>query len=260
MLPRLPWQSFIPRYRWTDMDEEEYRKLAAVEDAMWYFRALHAHIGRELAARLPAGPARILDAGCGTGGLIRRLGPLRPEWQWTGVDLSPLACQLARERGVADVREASVTALPFSDGEYTAVVSADVLYHLEDDEAALREMARVLRPGGIAVINVPAHRWLWSYHDVAVSGRRRYTRAELAGKVQRAGLTTLRLTHWNTVLLPFIAARRKLWPAPRGGSDVKLAAPWVETTLSGVMSVESAWMQNAGDLPMGSSILAVARC
>ncbi len=240
------------------MEAEEYRKLAAVEDAMWYFRALHAHIERELAARLPAGPARILDAGCGTGGLIRRLAPRRPEWQWTGIDVSPVACALARERGSSDIREGSVTALPFRDGEFSAVVSADVLYHLDDDAAALREMARVLRPGGVLVVNVPAHRWLWSYHDVAVAGRRRYTRRELAGKLAAAGLTSRRLTHWNSLLLPVIAVRRKLLPAPKDGSDVKLSAPWLERSLSSVLALETAWISGVGNLPAGSSILAVA--
>lgn len=258
MRPRLPWQSFIPWFRWPHMEAREYHTLAAVEDSMWYFRALHGHIWRELDAHLPAGPGRILDAGCGTGGLIRRLAPRRPEWRWTGVDESPVACQLARERGATEVHQASVTALPFRDGEFAAVVSADVLYHLDDDEAALREMARVLRPGGVLVINVPAHRWLWSYHDVAVAGRRRYTRGELTGKLARAGLRSQRVTHWNFVLLPLVALRRKLLPAPRERSDVRLGAPWTEKTLSGVMAVESAWLRTGANLPAGSSILAVA--
>ena len=241
------------------MEADEYRKLAAVEDAMWYFRALHGHVWRELKTHAPAGTGRVLDAGCGTGGLIRRLASRRPEWRWTGVDVAPLALQLAKERGIADVREASVTALPFGDGEFSAVVSADVLYHLDDDEAALREMARVLRPGGVAVINVPAHAWLWSYHDVAVDGRRRYARRELAAKLRRAGFTVERLTHWNTLLLPLIVARRKLLPAPKAGSDVKLGSPLAEVALSAVMSVETGWLRNVGDFPLGSSILAVAR-
>ena len=241
------------------MESVEYHKMAAVEDDMWYYRALHGHIGRELAARLGPGPARLLDAGCGTGGLIRRLGPRQPAWTWTGVDVSSLACALAGDRGVADVREASVTALPFGDGEFAAVVSADVLYHLDDDEAALWEMTRVLQPGGLMVVNVPAHRWLWSYHDEAVHGRRRYGRSELAVKLARAGLTTLRLTHWNTLLLPLIAARRKLLPAPAGGSDVQRMPRVAEAALSGVMAVERAWLRGVGNLPAGSSILAVAR-
>jgi len=241
------------------MESAEYHKMAAAEDGMWFYRALHEHIWRELAARLPAGPARILDAGCGTGGLIRRLAARRPEWRWTGVDVEPLACELARKLGAADVREASVTALPFGEGEFDAVVSADVLYHLDDDGAALREMARVLRPGGIVVINVPAHRWLWSYHDAAVHGRRRYVRSELAAKLERAGFKAQRLTHWNTVLLPVIVARRKLLPAPADGSDVKLSAPWVENTLTAIMRSEAAWVRAVGNLPAGCSILAVAQ-
>lgn len=240
------------------MESAEYHKMAAVEDAMWFYRTLHGHIERELKSRLPAGPARVLDAGCGTGGLIRRLTPLHPEWQWTGMDVEPLACELARKLGASDVRQGSVTALPFGDGEFDAVVSADVLYHLDDDVVALREMARVLRPGGCAVINVPAHRWLWSYHDVAVHGRRRYQRKELGGKLTQAGFTVLRMTHWNTVLLPVIVARRKLLPAPKDGSDVKLSAPWVEAALTGVLRAEAGWLNAVGDLPAGSSILAVA--
>ena len=240
------------------MEAEEYRQLAAVEDDMWYFRALHTHIERALVANLPAGPQRILDAGCGTGGLIRRLGARHPEWQWTGVDVSPLACQLARERGATDVREASVTALPFADGEFAAAVSADVLYHLDDDQAALREMARVIRPGGVLVLNVPAHRWLWSYHDIAVSGRRRYARNEVASKLAGAGLKLQRLTHWNSLLLPLLAVRRKLLPAPAGRSDVRLASPWLEKMLSGVAATEAAWLRTGASFPVGSSILAVA--
>ncbi|MBP6508189.1 MAG: class I SAM-dependent methyltransferase [Opitutaceae bacterium] len=241
------------------MESAEYHKMAAVEDAMWYYRALHAHVARELKARLPAGPARVLDAGCGTGGLIRRLGPMQPDWHWTGIDVEPLACALARQLGAQAVLEGSVSALPFGDGEFDAVVSADVLYHLDDDEAALHEMRRVLRPGGIMIINVPAHRWLWSYHDVAVHGRRRYGRSEMTAKLARAGLRMAWLTHWNTILLPLIAARRKLLPAPKGGSDVKLAAPWVEATLTTVMRGEAFWLQHISTLPAGSSILAVAQ-
>lgn len=244
------------------MDVDEYRKLAEVEDGMWYFKALHAHVERELAAALGARPARILDAGCGTGGLIRRLSPRHRAWSWVGVDSEPAACALARVRtteAAAEIRQARVEALPWGDEAFDAVVSADVLYHVDDDDAALRDFFRVLRPGGAVVINVPAYRWLWSYHDEATQARRRYGRDEVKEKLRATGFGDVRTTHWNTLPLPLIVVRRKLLPAPRGGSDVRAYAAPVERVLSAAMALEAAWLGRGGRLPVGSSILAVAR-
>lgn len=243
------------------MQSDEYRKLAAVEDAIWYFHGLHAQMRARLekVIRPAASPARVLDAGCGTGGLIRRLSGQMPGVQWTGLDLSPLACELARERVKATVVEGSVTALPFADGTFDAVVSADVLYHLDDDDAALREFYRVLKPGGAVVINVPAFQWLWSYHDVAVSGRRRYARLDLLRKLKSAQFIESRATYWNTLAFPLIVARRKCWPAPKGGSDVDLFPPPIETFFRGCMRFEVAWTTRVSRLPFGSSVLATAR-
>ena len=249
------------------MEAAEYRKLAAVEDAMWYFHALHAHIERALAG-VPDN-ATLLDAGCGTGGLIRRLAPRHATWRWTGIDVMPLACALARERTVgarsassgpaAEIQQASVTALPFGDAMFDAVVSADVLYHVDDDAAALREFFRVLRPGGTLVANVPAYRWLWSYHDEAVHARRRYGRREVLAKLRAAGFAEPRATHWNTLPFPLVVVRRKLFPAPRDGSDVRLFPAPVEASFRAAMALERAWLGMGGALPFGSSILAVAR-
>src|SRR4051812_43483212 len=97
------------------MHRDEYRKLAEVEDRMWYFLSLHGHVERGLRSVLGAKPdPKLLDAGCGTGGLIRRLSAKYPNWHWKGVDLSPLACEAARSRCAAEIVEASVEALPFA--------------------------------------------------------------------------------------------------------------------------------------------------
>src|SRR3954469_11922822 len=101
----------------------EYRKMAGVEDTMWYYRALHRHVERSLAAVLASKPVRVLDAGCGTGGLLRRLRTAHPDWVLGGLDFSPLAVELARERPGLDVAQGSVAALPFPDGAFDAIVS-----------------------------------------------------------------------------------------------------------------------------------------
>lgn len=243
------------------MDTDEYLKLAEVEDRMWYFRSLHAHVRREVnAAGLPE-HAELLDAGCGTGGLVLHLRSARPAWRFTGIDFMPLACELARQRGGADVdiREASITSLPFPDASFDAVVSADVVCQVTDAARAIGEFFRVLRPGGLVVINVPAYRWMWSYHDDSCQTKHRYTRRELAELLRTAGFRGERLTHWNALPFPLVWARRKLFRRAGDTSDVKLYPPLLETVFNGVMAIEHAWIRAGASWAWGTSVFAVAR-
>jgi len=242
------------------MNPDEYRKLAAVEDSMWYFRSLHAHVERVLERALPEGrDARVLDAGCGTGGLILRLHARHSFWQWSGIDVSPLACEFARQRVGGDIREASVTALPFGDQEFNAVVSADVLYQLENPHVALSEFFRVLRPGGSVTINLPAYMWMWSYHDEAVHSKHRYTRDEVRALLLEAGFRGVQVTHWNALPFPLIYAKRKLFRHQSDTSDVKFYPAPAELVLRAAMAVEHTWLRLGGRWAWGSSIFAVGK-
>jgi len=243
------------------MEPDEYRRLAAVEDAMWYFRALHAQIEADLTEALGDRAARILDVGCGTGGLIRRLASRHPAWRWTGLDVSPLACALARSRldPVVEIVQGSAERLPWADASWDAVVAADVLYHVADDGLALREIGRVLRPGGFLIVNEPAYPWLWSYHDEAVHGLRRYTRRDLLRRIQSAGFASAVATYRNMAILPLVAVRRKLLPPAAGGSDVRLGPTAVEAGLGRVAAAERSWLKRVRWLPFGTSVLVVAR-
>lgn len=241
------------------MELDEYRKLAGVEDRMWYFRSLHGHVHRCLRRRLGDRPCDVLDAGCGTGGLLRRLRVREPAWRLTGIDLSPFACDLARGCSDATIVTGSVTALPFAAAGFDAVVSADVLYQFDDPATALRESRRCLRPGGWIVLNVPAYRWLWSYHDVAVHTRRRFTRKEIGALLEETRFDVELNTHWNALPFPLIVAKRRLFSRPGETSDVKPYPAPVEALMRSLMALEHAWLRLGGTWAWGSSILAVGR-
>lgn len=260
------------------MQTDEYLKLAEVEDRMWYFRSLHAHVDRELAAGLAGRPRagiqangvqvarearrpHVLDAGCGTGGLILRLRQRHPDWTFAGIDFMPIACELARKRcgPEVDVRVASITALPFADGSFDAVVSADVVCQVETPQVAAAEFFRVLRPGGIVVINVPAYMWMWSYHDDSCQTKHRYTRAEIDALLRDAGFSAHRTTHWNALPFPVVWAKRKLFRTGHDTSDVKRYPAPLEAAFSGLMACEHAWLRAGGRWAWGTSVLGVAQ-
>lgn len=241
------------------MEPAEYRKMAAVEDAMWYYRALHRVVGTALARSAPAPRAAVLDAGCGTGGLLRRLRALQPGWVLAGLDFSPLACALARERTGLPVTEGSVTALPFAAAAFDAVVSCDVVCQVADPAAALREFHRVVRPGGVVVLTLPAYRWMYSYHDRAVGNLRRYSRAETVDLLRAAGFTVAYASYWNALLFPLAVLQRKVLGGAAAASDVRLYPAPVEAICDAMNVMEHAWLRRGGRLPWGNSVLAVGR-
>jgi SAM-dependent methyltransferase len=240
------------------MQPDEYRKMAEVEDAMWYYRALHAHVSRSLSRELKEPAPAVLDAGFGTGGLLRRLHEAHPSWALTGLDFSPLACELARERTGCTIVHGSIAALPFADAAFDAVVSCDVACQVTDPAAALREFQRCLRPGGILVLTMPAYQWMFSYHDREVGNLQRFTRGELNALVRSAGLTVLHSTYWNMLPFPLAMLRRKVFPPAAPTSDVRLYPAPLEAAFNGAMALERGWLGWGARLPFGSSVLTVA--
>ena len=174
------------------------------------------------------------------------------------MDASPIACALARGRTTAKIRENSITALPFWDDSIDGIATGDVLYHISDVAAVLQEFARCLKPGGVVVLNEPAYRWLWSYHDTAVESKHRFTRPELAALCRQAGLEVVFASYANSFALPFIAARRKLFPPKQPTSDVKVYPALVETIFSRLARLEHSWMRRGLPVPAGSSVFVVA--
>jgi SAM-dependent methyltransferase len=229
---------------------------------MWWFAALHANlmlVYERTAGPMPRGEA-VLDAGCGTGGLLRALARHDPARTAFGIDVEPLACARARQKSRRPVCAGSVDALPFADGSFAAIFSADVLCHRAVDErAALAQFHRCLGPGGLLVLNLPAYRWMLSRHDAAVHNARRYTRRSVAALLRAANFCPLYSGYWNAVLFPLMLARRKLLPAGRSGdSDVGLYPAPVEALCQAATRAERMWLGWGMRLPFGGSVVAVA--
>ncbi|HUG53100.1 MAG TPA: class I SAM-dependent methyltransferase, partial [Vicinamibacteria bacterium] len=242
------------------MNVEEYGRMYAAEERQWWFAGMRAISLSLLATARAEGDAdgwRILDAGCGTGS---NLAHFRRFGRAVGVDLSDDALRFCRQRGVAAAR-GSVLALPFPGATFDAVTSFDVLYHrwVADDGAAVRELARVLKPGGLLLVRVPALKMLWGAHDEAVHSRHRYTRAELGRLLEGQGLEVVRLTYANTLLFPLLFARRALDRLlDRHGSDVAFLPAPLEWAFRGLLGIESHLVRRVA-LPVGASVYALAR-
>jgi len=233
------------------MERGEYERLAAVEDRMWWTRALRRNLRTAAApfAGMPDG--RLLDAGCGTGGFLAALAH-RSSF---GLDRDGFACRLAYTKTQRPVTQGSVDDLPFDDAAFDIIVSADVLCHRGVGiERALGEMRRCLKPGGALVVNLPAYPWLYSAHDRAVDNVRRFYRREVIEQLAAAGFGHIRAIYWNTLLFPLMVARRLL---PGGSSEVGLLPAPLEWLFDATAAFESALLSSGLRLPFGGSILAV---
>jgi SAM-dependent methyltransferase len=161
----------------------EVRKLAALEDAHWWYRERRHLLGRMIDGLRPGTALDIGAAGGGNTRVLRSAG-----WSVSALEYGADGAEVAAERGLAVVR-GDATALPVADASLDLVVAFDVLEHIVDDDTAVDEVRRVLRPGGRFLIAVPADPKLWSDHDVAVDHVRRYTRVTLRDVLERAAAT-----------------------------------------------------------------------
>lgn len=245
------------------MEPAVYREIAALEDTHWWFvGSRQILMDRLIPPGTPRG--RVLDAGCGSGGALRQLAS-EGFGRTVGCDFSPLALAHCTTASRGRIAQADLTLLPFATAAFDLVTCADVLEHVEDDDAALAELRRVLVPGGRLGLAVPAFQCLWTEHDEANHHFRRYALGALLAKVRRAGFEVVEATYLNFLLGVPIALYRFLghlaWRLrPRKGdlpdSDNKPLPNPVNRLCGWIYGLERKLIARVS-LPFGTSILMI---
>jgi SAM-dependent methyltransferase len=239
------------------MRPEEYGVMFRVEKTHWWYQALHRLIFQTLESELPDWHDKeILDAGCGTGSILKQLGNPGKN---VGVDLAPEAISFCRQRGLTNVQQADICALPFVSASFDAVVCSSVLYHrwVKDPAVAVRELHRVLRPGGLLLLNVPALRFLHSAHDQAVMTAHRFKKSEIRQLLRDNGFAIRRLTYWTTLLFPLAVIARTLGGSSTGRDFQSAADSLPHRLFKQIMAVELRLLKRTS-LPIGVALLAAA--
>ncbi|MCH7946160.1 MAG: class I SAM-dependent methyltransferase [Armatimonadetes bacterium] len=238
------------------MQTEEYGKLRQAEDHYWWFVS-RRRLALALLDRFANSKERILDVASGTGAVLSELQKLG----WAGgLDFSPLAVKFCQERHLPNLMVGNAEAVPVQSGTIDVVVSLDTLEHVADDEAAVSEIARVLRPGSVLVLNVPAFKWLWGPHDVALMHYRRYTKRQIRDLLERHGFKLEKLSYSVFLLFPMVILVRTIDKFRWGPAKVSLprVSGGINTFLVKLQDMEARWIMG-GSLPWGSSVVAVAR-
>lgn len=243
-----------------EMENHEYERIARRE-SYYFWHVGRREILKEALSRhvSPDSKGAILDYGCGPGGNILFLSYFG---RVSGVDVSDTALAFAKSRGFVELVKVIDHHTPFADASFDVVTSLDVFEHIKDDEAAMAECFRIVKPGGILLAAVPAHRWLWSDHDVALHHVRRYTHRELASKLENAGFQIFGWSHFVTlaVLINGFRIVRDHFLRPKRAVDTYDVefSPLVNRVLLEILRLEKRiirWIP----IPFGSSLFIVAQ-
>jgi SAM-dependent methyltransferase len=243
------------------VEAREYEIMAKLELVHWWYRARRALLLEIVGehARSAGDPMpRLLDLGSGTGA---NAAAYAAHARVVGVEPSAVAVRLASTQEGPRFARAEGIALPFPDRTFGVAVASDVLEHIADDASTVREIARVLKPGGVFVFSVPAHPWLWSRHDEALAHQRRYGTRALRDLMGSADLRLGWLSHWNGLLFPIAAARRlrdRLFTRRAPVSDVGPAGPVANWVLERLLRIDTRLARGVG-LPVGLSLVGWAK-
>jgi SAM-dependent methyltransferase len=242
-----------------EMQQHTYAIMNRVEDSHWWYvgrRAILESFLEDIVRKTKIQNPHILDVGCGTGGNLEMLEKFGAA---EGVDVSDDALEFCKSKGLK-VHKGLAEKLPFADESFDVVTALDVVEHLDDDIAGLKEMHRVLKSGGKTLIFVPAFMWLWGVQDDVSNHRIRYTKKQIVERLQKAGFEIERATYANwTFFAPILAGRTLMKITgikPESENNVNVSA--LNGVFGKLFGAEKFWLKNF-DFPFGVSIVIVAK-
>lgn len=205
------------------MERIVYQQMAELDERHWWYRARREILAELIRREAPLPKdARILEIGCGTGHNLAMLGGFG---HVDAIELDEEARSLAEARLGRSVMRAPLPELAgIPDRHYDLIGAFDVIEHIDDDRGAIGSIAAKLKPGGKFVMTVPAHRWMWSAHDVVNHHKRRYSRRALKRLIEESPLRLDRLGYFNSLLFPLAVAER-LASKLRGKDNADLTLP-----------------------------------
>jgi len=243
-----------------EMQSHHYPILYQVEETHWWYlgrRRIIQSLVERIRATLNNANPRILDVGCGTGANLKMLAAYgRAE----GVDISPQAVHFCHERGLDSVKLGAIEHLPYENDSFELVTALDVIEHLDDDIAGLREMRRVLRPDGRVLLFVPAFMFLWGVQDDVSNHRRRYTLPGLLKAVKEAGFSIEWASYANlSFFLPVLVVRSLMrWLGLRAATEYGINISLMNRPFSWLFASER-FILKRGKIPFGVSAVCIAR-
>ncbi|MEP7039061.1 MAG: class I SAM-dependent methyltransferase [Acidobacteriota bacterium] len=244
-----------------EMQTHTYAIMNRVEDSHWWFVGRRAILESflETIVQSPKSEVqslKILDVGCGTGANLEMLANFG---EAEGVDVSDDALKFCQAKGLK-AHKGLAEKLPFADESFDVATALDVVEHLDDDIAGLKEMHRILKTGGKTLIFVPAFMWLWGVQDDISNHRIRYTKKQIVERLQKAGFEIERATYANwTFFAPILGGRTLMKITgikPESENNVNVSA--LNGIFGKIFSAEKHWLKRR-DFPFGVSIVVVAK-
>ena len=241
------------------METATYEVEAQIEATHWWFVVRRRLLGRMIATLPLPTDSSVLDIGSSTGTNLRLLKQVGFS-NVQGLDFSEEAVRWCAEKQLGIVKRGDICALPFEDECIDMVLATDIIEHVEDDGLALREIRRVLRPGGYVLITVPAFEEIWGLQDEVAHHKRRYRKEMLVSRIEDAGLIVGRAFYFNALLfVPIWLARRLIdLLSIKLNSEGEVNTPFLNWLFTKIFAFDT-WLAPANIFPFGVSILAVVR-